>query len=258
VRSQGFLDYPSNCFRKHVFEDLKPYVCTIDKCEEPRILYNHSAMWAEHESSHAVPSTAECPFCGANFQQRALAYFKHVAAHLQEVSLSVLPHPADEDDGLDSEDSNNEDNSSIFEPSLTENIQNDSPMGQKESLSQSEQVQILPDLADDAGPSDHGHNQTSSPSTQAAVKSSNELDIDKIINRLLEVRGSGPGKQVRLLEREIRYLYTKAKEVLISQPTLLELEPPVKVINQIRSDLDVLLAYFARFVEIFMANIMIF
>jgi hypothetical protein len=214
-------------------------------------------MWAEHESSHVLPSSAECPFCGANFQQRALPYFKHVSTHLQEISLSVLPHPADEDDDFDSEDSNNEDNSSIFDPNLTENIQHDSSMGQKESLSQSEQVQILPE-PDVAGPSDHGHNQAASASTQAAVKTSNEPDMNSIIKRLLEVRGSRRGKQVQLLEREIRYLCTKAKEVFISQPILLELEAPITVISQIFSGLDGLLAYIARFAGIFMANILIF
>ena len=57
----------------------------------------------------------------------------------------------------------------------------------------------------------------------------NEVDLDSIIDRLLEVRGSRPGKQVQLLEAEIRYLCTKAREIFISQPILLELEAPIKV-----------------------------
>ena len=55
------------------------------------------------------------------------------------------------------------------------------------------------------------------------------MDLDSIIDRLLEVRGSRPGKQVQLLEGEIRYLCTKAREIFISQPILLELEAPIKV-----------------------------
>lgn len=43
------------------------------------------------------------------------------------------------------------------------------------------------------------------------------------------MRGSRPGKQVQLLETEIRYLCTKAREIFISQPILLELEAPIKV-----------------------------
>lgn len=59
----------------------------------------------------------------------------------------------------------------------------------------------------------------------------NDVDLDSIIDRLLEVRGSRPGKQVQLLETEIRYLCTKSREIFISQPILLELEAPIKVSN---------------------------
>ena len=61
-----------------------------------------------------------------------------------------------------------------------------------------------------------------------------EVDLDSIIDRLLEVRGSRPGKQVQLLESEIRYLCTKAREIFISQPILLELEAPIKVCSGFR------------------------
>lgn len=56
----------------------------------------------------------------------------------------------------------------------------------------------------------------------------NDVDLDSIIDRLLEVRGSRPGKQVQLLEAEIRHLCQKAREIFISQPILLELEAPIK------------------------------
>lgn len=62
-----------------------------------------------------------------------------------------------------------------------------------------------------------------------AMAAENEVDLDSIIDRLLEVRGSRPGKQVQLLEAEIRYLCTKSREIFISQPILLELEAPIKV-----------------------------
>lgn len=55
------------------------------------------------------------------------------------------------------------------------------------------------------------------------------MDIDNIIDRLLEVRGSKPGQQVDLEEHEIRYLCSKARSIFIKQPILLELEAPIKV-----------------------------
>jgi serine/threonine-protein phosphatase PP1 catalytic subunit len=54
-------------------------------------------------------------------------------------------------------------------------------------------------------------------------------DVDDVIAKLLEVRGSRPGKQVNLTEAEIRGLCTGAREVFMNQPVLLELEAPIKI-----------------------------
>jgi serine/threonine-protein phosphatase PP1 catalytic subunit len=56
-----------------------------------------------------------------------------------------------------------------------------------------------------------------------------DIDIDSVIARLLEVRGSRPGKQVQLAEHEVRGLCIKAREIFLSQPILLELEAPIKI-----------------------------
>jgi serine/threonine-protein phosphatase PP1 catalytic subunit len=59
------------------------------------------------------------------------------------------------------------------------------------------------------------------------------LNIDNIIARLLEVRGSRPGKNVQLTESEIRGLCLKSREIFLSQPILLELEAPLKICGDI-------------------------
>ena len=46
---------------------------------------------------------------------------------------------------------------------------------------------------------------------------------------LTPVRGNRPGKAVTLQEYEIKYLCTRAREIFISQPILLELEAPIKI-----------------------------
>lgn len=46
------------------------------------------------------------------------------------------------------------------------------------------------------------------------------------------VRGNRPGKAVQLQEYEIKYLCTKAREIFIGQPILLELEAPIKICGE--------------------------
>jgi len=71
-----------------------------------------------------------------------------------------------------------------------------------------------------------------------------DFDIDKIIEKLLSVKGSKPGKQVNLLESEIQSLVTKAREIFISQPILLELEAPLKICGDIHGQYYDLLRLF--------------
>lgn len=73
---------------------------------------------------------------------------------------------------------------------------------------------------------------------------SDELDIDSIISRLLEVRGGRPGKQVNLAEHEIRGLCLKCRDIFITQPCLLELEAPIKVVGDIHGQYYDLLRLF--------------
>jgi serine/threonine-protein phosphatase PP1 catalytic subunit len=51
----------------------------------------------------------------------------------------------------------------------------------------------------------------------------------------LPVRGNRPGKAVQLQEYEIKYLCTKAREIFIGQPILLELEAPIKICGESES-----------------------
>lgn len=59
--------------------------------------------------------------------------------------------------------------------------------------------------------------------------SSIDIDVDIIIEKLLSVRGSKPGKLVSLTENEIRGLCLKSREIFVSQPILLEIEAPLKI-----------------------------
>lgn len=71
-----------------------------------------------------------------------------------------------------------------------------------------------------------------------------KVDIDQIIDKLLAVRGSKPGKAVILTEQEIRSLCVKSREIFLSQPMLLELEAPIKICGDIHGQYYDLLRLF--------------
>ncbi|KAE9392949.1 Serine/threonine-protein phosphatase PP1 [Gymnopus androsaceus JB14] len=71
-----------------------------------------------------------------------------------------------------------------------------------------------------------------------------EIDLDSVIDRLVEVRGNRPGKNVQLLEYEIRYLCTRGREIFLQQPILLELEAPIKICGDIHGQYYDLLRLF--------------
>eukprot|EP00456_Euglypha_rotunda_P086402 TRINITY_DN875_c0_g1_i14.p1 TRINITY_DN875_c0_g1~~TRINITY_DN875_c0_g1_i14.p1 ORF type:complete len:164 (+),score=19.81 TRINITY_DN875_c0_g1_i14:54-545(+) len=81
-------------------------------------------------------------------------------------------------------------------------------------------------------------------SSTTATKGTMSIDLDKIIERLLEVRGKRPGKHVNLTENEIKTLCLKSREVFISQPILLELEAPIKIVGDIHGQYYDLLRLF--------------
>ena len=70
------------------------------------------------------------------------------------------------------------------------------------------------------------------------------LQIDDIIDSLLKVRSFRPGKTVDLKEEDVRALCLSAREVFIQQPSLLELEAPLKICGDIHGQYYDLLRLF--------------
>ena len=70
------------------------------------------------------------------------------------------------------------------------------------------------------------------------------FNVDTIIENLLSVRGKRPGKQVALTETELRNLCLRSREIFLSQPMLLELEAPIKIVGDIHGQYYDLLRLF--------------
>ncbi|KAK9248196.1 Metallo-dependent phosphatase-like protein [Lipomyces tetrasporus] len=71
------------------------------------------------------------------------------------------------------------------------------------------------------------------------------LDIDEIIQRLLDVGYSGKAtKSVCLKNAEIQVICRYAREIFLSQPTLIELSPPVKIVGDIHGQYGDLIRLF--------------
>ncbi|KAF8822016.1 serine/threonine phosophatase PP1 [Cardiosporidium cionae] len=68
--------------------------------------------------------------------------------------------------------------------------------------------------------------------------------IEGIIGKLLEVRGSRPGKPVQLTESDVRMLCHRSRDIFQRQPILLELVAPIKICGDIHGQYYDLLRLF--------------
>jgi len=70
-----------------------------------------------------------------------------------------------------------------------------------------------------------------------------KVDVTDIISRLLEKRNS-PGSKITLKATEVKYLIETSRELFISQPVLLDLEAPLKIVGDIHGQYYDLLRLF--------------
>ena len=112
-------------WHKHVFQDLQPYICTVAACSTPHTLFSTRHEWVQHlKEAHRREWTGDenragaainesdkssfcaiCPLCRSNSKSEK-HFVRHLARHLQELALFVLPQDdadSDIDDGRDSE-----------------------------------------------------------------------------------------------------------------------------------------------------------
>ncbi|KAI8595354.1 Metallo-dependent phosphatase-like protein [Dissophora ornata] len=85
----------------------------------------------------------------------------------------------------------------------------------------------------------------SSTADKSKIAGGGDVEIDDIISRLLDAGYSGRvSKDICLKNSEILYICQTAREILLSQPTLIELNAPVKIVGDIHGQYTDLLRLF--------------
>ncbi len=82
---------------RHVFRDIKPYVCVFPDCNTPDRLYDTRREWAFHETTHHNTESPLCPLCKETCGSSKI-FERHVARHLEELALLSLPRDEVEDE----------------------------------------------------------------------------------------------------------------------------------------------------------------
>jgi hypothetical protein len=88
--------------RRHVFSDLEPYVCIMPECKLSHVPFPEKNTWIQHlKLEHDFPGVSKqmtCPLCKECIGSGGIA---HLARHLEEVSLTILPTNTESDDESD-------------------------------------------------------------------------------------------------------------------------------------------------------------
>lgn len=82
---------------RHVFRDIKPYVCVFPDCNTPDRLYDTRREWAFHETTTHDTESPLCPLCKETCGS-SKKFERHVARHLEELALLSLPRDEVEDE----------------------------------------------------------------------------------------------------------------------------------------------------------------
>ncbi|KAI3402323.2 pzh1 [Candida oxycetoniae] len=128
-------------------------------------------------------------------------------------------------------------------PSLNSNTYDDTKSIQ--SSRQSSAADLTELAKTSSSVNNHLHKQ--STTTSSIGGGSNTIEIEDLIQRLLDAGYSGKRtKNVCLKNTEIQLICATAREIFLSQPSLLELSPPVKVVGDVHGQYGDLIRIFTK------------
>lgn len=99
--------------RTHVLQDLQPYVCTVEDCDEPTTQFNSRRSRILHEiRRHEMgpgdfnsdllerklkeSAVGMCVFCGERTGGKDNNREKHIGRHMEEIAFAVVRKPYEE------------------------------------------------------------------------------------------------------------------------------------------------------------------
>ncbi|KAL8648704.1 MAG: hypothetical protein Q9226_005888 [Calogaya cf. arnoldii] len=83
-------------WHRHVFTELRPYTCIFQPCRTPDKLYSTRRDWFDHICGSHDTAGLLCPLCQDNLGT-VKQYERHVARHMEELALFVLPRTGNDD-----------------------------------------------------------------------------------------------------------------------------------------------------------------
>ena len=90
-------------WNRHIFKDIKPYVCTFSECSIPDRLYDSRREWYSHEITEHRREDYVCSLCKETLKSSKQCE-RHVARHLEELALFALPRIEMDDAEYDDDD----------------------------------------------------------------------------------------------------------------------------------------------------------
>ncbi|KAK4233258.1 hypothetical protein C8A03DRAFT_19629, partial [Achaetomium macrosporum] len=96
-RGQLPADRWKTLWKRHVLSDLQPYVCITASCGFSGVPFPDKMAWMQHlELEHGLRHEITCPLCQERIRDGPdTKYASHLARHLEEVSLMILPANAE-------------------------------------------------------------------------------------------------------------------------------------------------------------------
>jgi hypothetical protein len=107
--------------RRHVFDDLQPYVCILESCVTPNRVFTNRRAWEDHlrQEGGSFVGQNVCPLCHVDLPSPQ-KWRSHVGREMQQLALFAIPkemYSRDEDDDSEDESDNHNvqsDNDSVL------------------------------------------------------------------------------------------------------------------------------------------------